>query len=414
MNISKSLRRTRYLKLSMALSLVFTLLAAGYSYGLQTAPVSAASLAQASTCPAILTPAVTEGPYYKAGSPARSSLIESGTTGTKLSLSGYVYDKNCQPIGNAWLDFWQADASGSYDNSGYKLRGHVYTDAMGRFQIETIVPGEYPGRTEHIHVKVQSPNGPILTTQLFIPGVAHNSTDSIYDPALLMNVQDAAIGKIATYNFKLNVTTTSSTQTTPVAQATPTAIVASSSHTFTETGFTISGDFWTVWQNGRSYADSLFINGLPISAVRNEVSSTDGKTYQTEWFERARFEYHPENKAPYNVLLGLLGTDSVQNRHSEAPFKAIANPGGGLQFFSLTGHTVGDSSVGGKAIASYWARSGGITQFGYPLSQPFVEKSATTARPTLCNTSSDRGLSTTLRTRTPLTKSCWVASALSR
>ncbi len=62
---------------------------------------------------------------------------------------------------------------------------------------------------------------------------------------------------------------------------------------------------------GWAFADCLYINGLPISDAHQEVSPTDGKTYLTQWFERARFEYHPENAAPYNVLLGLLGREQL-------------------------------------------------------------------------------------------------------
>ena len=110
--------------------------------------------------------------------------------------------QNGQPVANALLDFWQANASGAYDNSGYTLRGHQYTDANGYYTLTTIQPGLYPGRTEHIHVKVQAPNGPVLTTQLFFPGVAQNSRDSIYDPSLLLNVvTNADATQSATFNF---------------------------------------------------------------------------------------------------------------------------------------------------------------------------------------------------------------------
>ena len=78
-----------------------------------------------------LTPELTEGPYFTANSPERASLLEDGMAGTKLIVTGYVYDTNCQPVANALLDFWQADANGVYDNSGYTLRGHQFTDANG-------------------------------------------------------------------------------------------------------------------------------------------------------------------------------------------------------------------------------------------------------------------------------------------
>ena len=150
---------------------------------------------------ASLTPEVTEGPYFKAGSPERASLVEDGMAGTKIVITGYVYTADCKPVANALLDFWQADAGGNYDNSGYTLRGHQLTDANGHYQLTTIVPGLYPGRTEHIHVKVQAPNGKLITSQLFFPGVTQNGSDGIFDPALLLNIQKSSDGLQGQFNF---------------------------------------------------------------------------------------------------------------------------------------------------------------------------------------------------------------------
>jgi len=144
---------------------------------------------------------LTEGPYYTANTPERASLYEEGMAGTKLVVTGYVYDTNCQPVANAWLDFWQADANGEYDNTGYTLRGHQYTNANGFYTLTTVVPGIYPGRTEHIHLKVQAPNGQIITSQLFFPGVAQNDSDGIFDESLLLPIQETSAGLLAQYNF---------------------------------------------------------------------------------------------------------------------------------------------------------------------------------------------------------------------
>src|ERR671923_286173 len=76
--------------------------------------------------------------------------------------------------------------------AGFPLRGHQFTDDAGRYRLETVVPGLYPGRTRHIHVKVQAPNQPVLTTQLYFPGEARNAADGIFNQALLMQVQVAA------------------------------------------------------------------------------------------------------------------------------------------------------------------------------------------------------------------------------
>lgn len=148
-----------------------------------------------------LTPEQTEGPYYKADSPEKNILFEQGMAGEKLILVGYVLDQNCQPIAHAWLDFWQADANGQYDNSGYTLRGHQFTDAQGRYFLETVVPGEYPGRTEHIHVKLQAPNGQVHTSQVYFPNVAGNSADQIFDPALIVTMEEREGYYVAYFNF---------------------------------------------------------------------------------------------------------------------------------------------------------------------------------------------------------------------
>ena len=155
----------------------------------------------AGTSSASVTPSLTEGPYYKTGSPEQANLYQDGMAGTKLVVTGYVYDTNCQPVANAWLDFWQADGNGNYDNSGYTLRGHQYTDENGRFQLTTVVPGLYPGRTEHIHVKVQAPNGQTITSQLFFPGVAQNDADGIYNANLLLTISETSDGLAGQYNF---------------------------------------------------------------------------------------------------------------------------------------------------------------------------------------------------------------------
>jgi protocatechuate 3,4-dioxygenase beta subunit len=139
-----------------------------------------------------------EGPFYKRSTRQRSSLIESGMLGERLVLSGHVMTTDCRPLPNTVLDFWQADAKGQYDNEGYRLRGHVIADAYGRFQLETIVPGSYPGRTKHIHVKLRPPGGRVLTTQLYFPDEPRNLRDAIYSPALQMSLahgKDAAQGR---------------------------------------------------------------------------------------------------------------------------------------------------------------------------------------------------------------------------
>jgi protocatechuate 3,4-dioxygenase beta subunit len=151
------------------------------------------------------TPPQTEGPYYKPRSPERKSLLEGGLSGTKLLIQGYVLSTGCKPVARALLDFWQCDAQGQYDNQGFRLRGHQFSDASGRFVLETIVPGLYPGRTRHIHVKVQAPNRPVLTTQLYFPDEPSNASDRIFDRRLTMAVQKSNNLWQARFDFVLRV-----------------------------------------------------------------------------------------------------------------------------------------------------------------------------------------------------------------
>jgi protocatechuate 3,4-dioxygenase beta subunit len=110
-----------------------------------------------------------------------------------------VLTSDCRPVRRALLDFWQADDAGQYDNQGYRLRGHQFSDAEGGWRLETVVPGLYTGRTRHIHVKVQAPDGPVLTTQLYFPGEPANDRDGLFDQALLMDVS----GDRASFTFVL-------------------------------------------------------------------------------------------------------------------------------------------------------------------------------------------------------------------
>ncbi|SMC74458.1 dioxygenase family protein [Kibdelosporangium aridum] len=166
------------------------------------------------------TPPQMEGPYFKPNSPRRNSLVQPGTAGTPLKVTGYVFGLKCLPLSNVLLDFWQADNNGAYDNVGYRFRGHQFTDAQGAFSLTTIVPGLYPGRTRHIHVKVQAPNRPVLTTQLYFPGEPRNNTDALFDPRLLMTVRNVGGGREAAFDFVLNVPQNPPTTTPPPGSGT--------------------------------------------------------------------------------------------------------------------------------------------------------------------------------------------------
>ena len=152
-----------------------------------------------------ITPPQTAGPFFKPRSPERKSLLEPGIQGSRIVLEGNVRSTECKPVQGALVDIWQADESGAYDNTGYKLRGHQFADGAGRYRFETIVPGLYPGRTRHFHVRVQAPNRPVLTTQLYFPGEPENRKDVIFNTKLLVALSSSPAAKTAKFDFVLDL-----------------------------------------------------------------------------------------------------------------------------------------------------------------------------------------------------------------
>jgi len=146
-----------------------------------------------------------EGPVFKPRSPQRSDVIVPGTKAKLVTLEGRVLSRSCRPVGGALLDMWHADENGDYDNSGFRYRGHLFSDSSGAYRFRTILPGPYPGRTRHYHLKVQAQRLPILTTQLYFPGEPANDRDGIFDPELLMDVKEKGDAKEATFDFVLRI-----------------------------------------------------------------------------------------------------------------------------------------------------------------------------------------------------------------
>lgn len=170
-------------------------------------------------CPA--TPDQIEGPFYRLGSPETTDLVIAGD-GPLLTVRGSVLDTDCQPIPNCWVDVWHADVDGDYDNSSpdFRYRGNFLTDDDGNFELKTIVPGLYPGRTPHLHFKVEGENTPLLTTQLYLPDHPLNPTDPFFDATVEMaEIETLPSGElIAAFDFHMPSTCTAPTvQVDPVS-----------------------------------------------------------------------------------------------------------------------------------------------------------------------------------------------------
>ncbi|MEO8288707.1 MAG: hypothetical protein ABI670_19995 [Chloroflexota bacterium] len=137
------------------------------------------------------------------------------------------------------------------------------------------------------------------------------------------------------------------------------------SRTFPETGKSVSGRFLTYWQTNGGLAQQ----GYPISAEMQEKSDTDGKTYTVQYFERAVFELHPENSAPNDVLLSLLGAFLAREKYPNGAPGQQLNTSTGSVLFTQTGKRLGGPFL------DYWNKNGGLAQQGYPISDEFTEKS---------------------------------------
>ncbi|MEM7094750.1 MAG: hypothetical protein AAF567_17225 [Actinomycetota bacterium] len=150
------------------------------------APASAESL----NPDCVLTPDQAEGPFYDDLNLVRRDVTD-GKPGSPLQLDLIVIDAStCEPIPDATVDVWHADAGGLYsafpeqgddedvDTSGESfLRGMQPTDAAGLATIDTIYPGWYPDRTTHIHIKVRVGDNTRVTSQLYFPD---ETTESVY------------------------------------------------------------------------------------------------------------------------------------------------------------------------------------------------------------------------------------------
>jgi protocatechuate 3,4-dioxygenase beta subunit len=140
-----------------------------------------------------LTPEEIDGPYFRLGAPMRSNLLEPGDK-PELILSGRVLNEKGTPIPNAIVNLWTSDAVGNYDMVGHRYTGYVITDAEGRYEFTTIIPGcYYPRDAKHLHIKVQGDSSP-MTTQLYVEGEPGNEDDPFYTPECLVPCTVDSIG----------------------------------------------------------------------------------------------------------------------------------------------------------------------------------------------------------------------------
>lgn len=135
---------------------------------------------------------------------------------------------------------------------------------------------------------------------------------------------------------------------------------------FSQTGYSVCGRFLSFWRS----SGGLEQQGLPISPVFEEKNAMppagDGKVHKVQYFERARFEFHPENQPPYDVLRGLLGQSEFDSKYKNVRLVDSATLTD-CQEFPQTGKKICG------AFLQYWKDHGGMDQQGLPLSNVFVE-----------------------------------------
>lgn len=194
----------------------------------------------------VVTPEVTEGPYFVDEMLNRSDIRTDPSDGTRkpgtpLRLKIGVYQSSggsCAPVVGAVVDIWQCDAAGVYSdvvdpNAGSTrgkkfLRGYQLTNSLGEVEFLTIYPGWYPGRTVHIHFKVRtdpdSQQGLEFTSQMYFddsftddvfteppyssrgPRTTRNQADGIFRQGgddLMLDVHQAATELVTRFDIGL-------------------------------------------------------------------------------------------------------------------------------------------------------------------------------------------------------------------
>jgi hypothetical protein len=196
-----------------------------------------------------------QSPTYKPNTPVRE-FVGRGHIVTGYVLSG----EGCRPVAGAKLEMWP-DVEGRGHPDEY--RATLFTDPNGRYSFESPV-------SDHIHMRIS----------------AHGYT------AIFSNSYHPRAGQAeGTFNVVLR----------------PDPACAR----YEATGYAVCGAFLDYWKVHGGLAQQ----GYPISGEFTEQSDLDGKPYTVQYFERAVFEYHPENQPPYDVLLSQLGTFQYREKY---------------------------------------------------------------------------------------------------
>ncbi|HXS24221.1 MAG TPA: hypothetical protein VN719_08325 [Gemmatimonadales bacterium] len=165
-----------------------------------------------------LTEPLEMGPYHREGAPWRTALVASDEPGQHVVVGGRVVGGDtCEPLADAVVDVWQADAAGKYDfhdspppqsPDRYRLRGLMLTDRVGEYGFTTVVPGNYSVgadqmRAKHIHYLIQRTGYEPLITQLYFEGDPQNARDPLVRQSLIMPLRASPTDRRVTFDLVL-------------------------------------------------------------------------------------------------------------------------------------------------------------------------------------------------------------------
>ncbi len=158
--------------------------------------------------------------------------------------------------------------------------------------------------------------------------------------------------------------------------AAPSGAVNAACITFPETGKAVCGRFQEYWAaNG-----GLVRHGLPLTGEFVETNAATGQRYTVQYFERSRFEWHPENLSPHDVQLGLLGLEQFAPLHPGVLPAVDGDPFAG----DLGGRECARFHFTGEMVCgpflTYWREHGDLAQHGYPISPVFLETNPSNGR----------------------------------
>lgn len=204
------------------------------------------------------------------------------------------------------------------------------------------------------HVKL---NAPVAAADnlWFVASYSNGQDNYALNQSLIIRYSKACADRIAGSTGPLN----------------PPMQVPGTNSRFFETGKRVNGLFLDYWDAHGGVAQQ----GLPLTELVGEVSPLNNVMYTVQYFERAVFEYHPENRPPYNVLLSQLGTFQYKRKYPNGVPGETPNNSSGSVFFPETG-----KRLGGRFL-EYWRANGGLMQQGYPISNEFVEVSELNGQP---------------------------------